>query len=119
VHVKETTVHVDDLSMSNQNQIMFAGESFLIAQSKVVRLEKLLLWLPHLYSTYRVISVPIHFPTGTEQRFATESLDLKALLQCQTARLESHVHEPGAREVRVSEDLNHQLGLSGKVESLL
>jgi hypothetical protein len=39
---------------------------------------------------------------------ATESLDLKALLQCQTARLQPDVHESGAREVGVSEYWAHQ-----------
>jgi hypothetical protein len=42
------------------------------------------------------------------QGVATESIDLKALLQCQTARLEADVHEPGAREVGVSEYRDHQ-----------
>ena len=42
------------------------------------------------------------------QGVATESLDLKALLQCQTSRLEADVHEPCAREVGVSEDRDHQ-----------
>ena len=36
-------------------------------------------------------------------RVATETIDLKALLQRQTAGLEADVHEPGAREVSVSE----------------
>src|SRR5688572_18473616 len=38
---------------------------------------------------------------------ATESVDLKALLQCQTASLEANVHEPSAREVSVSEYWAH------------
>src|SRR2546425_8362969 len=42
------------------------------------------------------------------QGVATESVDLKALLQCQSARLEADVHQPGAREVCVSEYRNHQ-----------
>ena len=42
------------------------------------------------------------------QGVATESVDLKALLQYQTARLEANVHEPGAREVGISEYWDHQ-----------
>lgn len=41
------------------------------------------------------------------QGVATESLDLKALLQCQTAGLKTDVHQPGAREVGVSEYRDH------------
>src|SRR6266496_607710 len=39
---------------------------------------------------------------------ATERVNLKALLQCETARLQADVHEPGAREVGVSEYRDHQ-----------
>lgn len=48
-----------------------------------------------------VSEVPTHGVTA-------ESLDLKALLQRQTARLEADVHEPGAREVGVSEYWDHR-----------
>ena len=44
-------------------------------------------------------------------RLTTESIDLKALLQCQPARLKADVHEPGAGEVRVGEYLIHPQGL--------
>ena len=30
MHVKETTVHVDDLSMPNEDEIRFAWELFLV-----------------------------------------------------------------------------------------
>ena len=46
------------------------------------------------------------------QRVATESLDLKALLQHQTARLEADVHQPRAGEVGVCEYvLRHRLAI--------
>ena len=44
-------------------------------------------------------------------RVATESVDLKALLQRQTASLETDVHEPRAREVGVSEYREHPQSL--------
>lgn len=37
------------------------------------------------------------------ERVATESVNLKALLQCHTAGLQADIHEPCAREVGVSE----------------
>jgi hypothetical protein len=42
--------------------------------------------------------------------FATEGLDLKALLQGQTTRLQTDVHESSTREVGVSEDWDHIVG---------
>src|SRR5260370_27402089 len=39
---------------------------------------------------------------------ATESIDLEALLQGQTASLNADIHEPGAREIGVGEYLLHQ-----------
>lgn len=42
------------------------------------------------------------------QRVATQSLDLKALLQRQPAGLQANVHEPSTREVGVSEYWEHQ-----------
>ena len=71
--MKETTMNVDGLSMSNENQIRFAGKSLLITKLKVVRLEILFTLFASgsaiLYWKYRVISEPIHFPTGTETPF--------------------------------------------------
>ena len=59
------------------------------------------------------------------QGIATKRLDLKTLLQCQTARLETDIHEPSPRKVGVGEYRNHQSkatqerlarqGLAGKV----
>ena len=48
-----------------------------------------------------VSEIPAH-------RLATERIDLKALLQCKTAGLESNVHKPRAREVSVGENSEHE-----------
>ena len=48
-----------------------------------------------------VSEVPTH-------RVAAERIDLKALLQRQTAGLESDVHQPRAREISVGENWEHE-----------
>lgn len=45
------------------------------------------------------------------QRVATNSLDLKALLQGETTGLEADVHQTGAREVGVGENREHGAGI--------
>jgi len=50
-------------------------------------------------------------------RITTNSLNLKALLQHQTASLEADIHQPRAREVRVSEYRKHK-NASGRLGNL-
>src|SRR5205807_9189759 len=94
-----------NVSEEVQEQIVTRAHAVNVTDRRILRARvsrdhhvTLLLRLHKLLGDVALNNLVSEVPT---HGLAAESLDLKALLQCQTAALESDVHESSAREISV------------------